>query len=318
MRVVRSRGALSGFLLLLLGIWGALIPFVGPYFNYAYSPNSAWTWTAGRFWLELLPGIAAAVAGLILMGTANRSVGVFAGWLASLAGAWFIVGPVLGRLWNGAEGAAGTPVGGTGRQVWEQIGFFSGLGAAILFLGALALGRFTVTSIRDLRAADKLGQVDRDREPEPATTPAPAVAATPATFRDNRVEERHVVAEPVAARTGASQSGMHSADTAASDTRSTDTRSIDSRSMDTGATDTRSVDAVRPTDEGTRPVESVRSETVRQETVGIPGAHSEEPRSQGSRGGGLMGRMRDRVQGDRGTGGGGSTRNDVLDDQQRS
>ena len=49
MRVVRSRGALSGFLLLLLGIWGALIPFVGPYFHYAYSPDSAWTWTAGRF-----------------------------------------------------------------------------------------------------------------------------------------------------------------------------------------------------------------------------------------------------------------------------
>src|SRR5947209_20241917 len=120
MRVVRSRGALSGFLLLLLGIWGALIPFVGPYFNYAYTPNSAWTWTAGRFWLELLPGVAAAVAGLMLMVTANRSVGVFAGWLASVAGGWFIVGPVLGRLWNGAEGAAGSPAGGTGRQVWEQ------------------------------------------------------------------------------------------------------------------------------------------------------------------------------------------------------
>src|SRR5690242_19130911 len=198
MRVVRSRGALSGFLVLLLGIWGALIPFVGPYFDYAYSPAAAWTWTSGRFWLEVLPGIAAVVAGFLLMTTANRSVGVFAGWLASLAGAWFVVGPVLGRLWDGAEGAAGTPVGGTARQVWEQIGFFSGLGAVILFLGAVALGRFTVTSIRDLRAAE------RARTPEPApaapasTTPAP----TSTTFRDNRVEETRVIAEPVGARAG--------------------------------------------------------------------------------------------------------------------
>ena len=29
MRMPRSRGAASGFLLVLLGIWGALIPFVG-------------------------------------------------------------------------------------------------------------------------------------------------------------------------------------------------------------------------------------------------------------------------------------------------
>lgn len=294
MRVVRSRGALSGFLLLLLGIWGALIPFVGPYFRYAYTPDTAWTWTAGRFWLEVLPGLAAVLAGLMLMATANRSVGVFAGWLASLAGAWFVVGPVLGRLWDGPSGAVGTPVGGTARQVWEQIGFFSGLGAAILFLGALALGRFTVTSIRDIRAAE------RARTPEPAPTPTPVVAAAPAaapaTFHDNRVEERRVVAEPVVARSGASESGMHSADTSASDTRS--------------------VDVVRPSDEGTRPVETVRSDTVRQETVTTPGMHSEEVRTEASRGGGLMGRVRDRVQGDR-TSGGGATRNDALDSHQR-
>ena len=59
MRVVRSRGALSGFLLLLLGIWGALIPFVGPYFHYAYTPERRrGSWTSGRFWLEVLPGVA--------------------------------------------------------------------------------------------------------------------------------------------------------------------------------------------------------------------------------------------------------------------
>src|SRR5262249_52014882 len=48
LQVPRSRGAVSGLLLVLLGLWGALIPLVGPYFHYAYTPDSAWTLTAGR------------------------------------------------------------------------------------------------------------------------------------------------------------------------------------------------------------------------------------------------------------------------------
>src|SRR4029450_3073359 len=50
----RSRGAFSGFLLMLLGLWGALIPFVGPYFDYAYTPDKAWTYNTGRLRLGLL------------------------------------------------------------------------------------------------------------------------------------------------------------------------------------------------------------------------------------------------------------------------
>ncbi|MGO8979125.1 MAG: hypothetical protein ACLP70_13885 [Streptosporangiaceae bacterium] len=52
LRVPRSRGALSGVLLILLGLWGGLVPFVGPYFHYAYTPDRAWDFTAGRVWLE--------------------------------------------------------------------------------------------------------------------------------------------------------------------------------------------------------------------------------------------------------------------------
>ena len=59
----RSRGALSGVLLMLLGLWGALIPFVGPYFRYAYTPDTAWTYNTGRLWLEVLPGAAASDPG---------------------------------------------------------------------------------------------------------------------------------------------------------------------------------------------------------------------------------------------------------------
>ncbi|EUA34713.1 hypothetical protein I552_5502 [Mycobacterium xenopi 3993] len=51
----RSRGAITGLLLVLLGAWGALIPFVGPYLDFAYTPNQPWTWTAARGWLEVFP-----------------------------------------------------------------------------------------------------------------------------------------------------------------------------------------------------------------------------------------------------------------------
>jgi hypothetical protein len=194
MRVTRSRGLLSGVLLMLLGAWGALIPFIGPYFHYAYTPDSAWTWTSGRLWMEVLPGAAAFVGGLLLATTANRAVGVFAGWLASLAGAWFIVGPVLARAWDGPTGSVGSPVGGTARGVWEQIGFFSGLGAVILFLAAQALGRFTVRSVRDVRAAETYAArttVPADRTDRDRTAVQPAVQPTAepgrhAEFADNR------------------------------------------------------------------------------------------------------------------------------------
>ena len=39
LRMPRSRGAVSGLLLVILGAWGALIPFVGPHFNFAYTPD---------------------------------------------------------------------------------------------------------------------------------------------------------------------------------------------------------------------------------------------------------------------------------------
>jgi hypothetical protein len=176
MYVARSRGMLSGLLLVLLGIWGALIPFVGPYFSFAYTPDRAWAWTWGRLWLEILPGAAAVLGGLMLIGTAHRAVGVFAGWLASVAGAWFIVGPFLSRLWNPPAGSAGTPIGGTTRQVFEQISFFYGLGAVILFLAAQALGRFTVRSVRDVAAAES---ARRNAATEPAVTRPVAEPVTP-------------------------------------------------------------------------------------------------------------------------------------------
>ncbi len=159
LRVRRSRGALSGVLLVLLGIWGALIPFVGPYFHYAYTPDRAFDATAGRIWLEVLPGVVTLVGGLIVLMSRFRPAALFGAWIAALAGAWFAVGTVVAGHWSGIP-AAGTPVGGTTRVALEQIGFFTGLGVVIVFLAAMALGRFTVVAAKDAAAATAAADAD--------------------------------------------------------------------------------------------------------------------------------------------------------------
>jgi hypothetical protein len=153
LRVRRSRGVLSGLLLVLLGIWGALIPFIGPYFHYAYTPDKAWTYTTGRLWLDILPGAAAFIGGLIVLTSAYRPTAHVGAWLAALSGAWFALGGLIGPVWIHMQMVPGTPVGDAAHRTLEQIGFFTGLGVAIVLLAAMAIGRFSVISVSDARRA---------------------------------------------------------------------------------------------------------------------------------------------------------------------
>jgi hypothetical protein len=157
LRVPRSRGALSGFLLVLLGLWGGLIAFVGPYFHFAYPPDTAWYYSAGRLWLEILPGAATFLGGLILLGTRTRPVAMFGAWLAALGGAWFAVGRTLAPLWNSSGAmAVGAPIGSTALiRTLEEISFFTGLGVVIVFLAATSIGRLSVIGVRDARLAER-------------------------------------------------------------------------------------------------------------------------------------------------------------------
>ena len=138
----RSRGAFSGFLLMVLGLWGALIPFVGPYFDYAYTPDKAWTYNTGRLWLELLPGAAVFLGGFLLMVARGRHTALFGALLAAVAGAWFTLGTVLSPLWNHHVPMGGSPASTTVyMRIMEQLGFFTALGVVIVFIAAVALGR---------------------------------------------------------------------------------------------------------------------------------------------------------------------------------
>src|SRR6266581_4035797 len=138
LRVSRTRGAMSGVLLVLLGIWGGLIPLVGPYVHYAYTPNHTWTITSGRIWLEFLPAAGTFLGGLILLTSKFRPMALLGGSLAAASGAWFAVGSALAPLWTHNLHAQGFPIGGHIARAMEQIGFFPGLGVVIAAIASCA------------------------------------------------------------------------------------------------------------------------------------------------------------------------------------
>jgi hypothetical protein len=203
-RIPRSRGAMAGLLLMALGAWGALIPFIGPAFDFGFGGSQTWSWTAARFWLEVLPGIACFVGGLMLAASANRGTTILGAWLAMAAGAWFVIGPtVAGPLHLGDLGA---PMGGTTRVTWTWLLFFYGLGAVVLALASTAHGRLSVRSVRDvehatMRAHSKRlarqggmfgGAGGRDRDLEPARRGAGRDDRMDRVERDSRADQNQV------------------------------------------------------------------------------------------------------------------------------
>lgn len=160
-RTPRSRGTICGLILIVLGAWGGLIPFVGPYFKYGFTPDKTWAYTQGRLYLSVVPGIVALLAGLVIVMTRGRGFGGFCAFVAALAGAWFIGGSGLVLLLPASFGAAsistGTPIAtSTSGLVVAELGFYSGIGALIVFFAALALGRFSIAAAKDAQFGDGL------------------------------------------------------------------------------------------------------------------------------------------------------------------
>jgi hypothetical protein len=91
----------------------------------------------------------------------------------------------VGQLGIGDPGA---PVASTDwKRALLEIAYFSGLGALIVFLGALALGRLSVRSLRDVRHAQRPAAA----APAPKEQPAEqAPAATGSAAADEPVTER--------------------------------------------------------------------------------------------------------------------------------
>jgi len=155
MRIPRSRGAVSGVILVILGAWGALVPLIGPSFDFSTDSTSTWSLTSDTFWLSVVPGVAAVVAGLILLTSANRATAGLGAWLGIAAGAWFVAGDQI----------TGFSVSEAGE--FEHLAAFEGLGAAIAALAAFALGRLAVRSVRDEELTREAALADRDGDGVP-------------------------------------------------------------------------------------------------------------------------------------------------------
>jgi hypothetical protein len=178
MRSLSTRAA--GLLILIGGIWGGLAPFVGPYFHFVLGPDKAWTWTAGRLWLCVIPGIVAVVGGLMLLGVGPRTGGRLGALLAIAAGAWFAIGPDISQLWH-AGGAQGVANGAKTTRIFEMLAFHTGLGVAIAALGGYALPSLLLARRRTATglAAEETATGAARPAPtaEPAREPAGSAAA---------------------------------------------------------------------------------------------------------------------------------------------
>jgi hypothetical protein len=209
-RLPRTTGALSGLLVILLGLWGALVPFFGPYFHYAFGSYQTWHYTSERLWLCIIPGAVAVIGGLMLLRSAHRTSGLLGGWLALAAGAWFAIGPSISLLWHAAGDPIGAPMGGHTRQAIEWLGYFSGLGVLIAGLAAFAMGRYysrprvvVEAAVAEDAALAEEAAVARHDERDGAEAPVAGAAAGPVAAREEPLAARDeplAEREPVAAR----------------------------------------------------------------------------------------------------------------------
>jgi hypothetical protein len=125
-----------GVLLALIGAWVALVALVGPYFSFGFDTTRAWLGSELHWTLSIGPGIALAVAGvLVARGGVGRSrLGAL---FALVTGIWLVIGPFLHGIW-GSE--AQVIAGGSWKRALLWIGWYVGNGVAAIAIASYALG----------------------------------------------------------------------------------------------------------------------------------------------------------------------------------
>ncbi len=137
---VSGRARVAGGVLLVLGLWGALVPFIGPSFGYGMGGVAAWTWTESHATLHLAPGVAAIVGAFFLL-RGRRASQTFGSLLAMTGGIWFVIAPSLHPLWAGQSmnGMSGMGSSATSSAL-SAIGYHYGTGVLIAIVAAYTLG----------------------------------------------------------------------------------------------------------------------------------------------------------------------------------
>jgi hypothetical protein len=140
-RIPRTKGAISGVIVIVLGLWGALVPFIGPYIGLSLHTDQTWHWFTDRAWLEALPGAVAVIGGIVMVRGGARSSISLGAMLGLAAGLWFVAGPMVSTLWNHGVVAVGPALGiRTLTRALAWIAYFYGVGALLILFSSYALG----------------------------------------------------------------------------------------------------------------------------------------------------------------------------------
>jgi hypothetical protein len=158
-----KNSTITGCVLIAVGAWVGLAPFL--------AGGWEWEWHFGRFLLAVLPGTAAVLGGLVMLGGRRLAVN-FGGMLALAGGLWFVVGPPMYALFVGPE--LGTLSSGLSVRMVQWVGFFFVAGAFISLLSSYALG-----FLAPLKFPDRMWA-------EPATTTRARVPLPPERSRRQR------------------------------------------------------------------------------------------------------------------------------------
>ena len=151
----RTRGLVSGLLLVLIGAWAGLAPFIAPYGGFGITPATPWHFDAGRLYFSVLPGAVVLIAGLIVATARLRPLAVGSALIAAIGGIWLGYGVILTRALFPFRVAVtmlahGTAIGATPARMLLSAGaLYYAPGTLIVFAAALAIGRVSVVAHKD-------------------------------------------------------------------------------------------------------------------------------------------------------------------------
>jgi hypothetical protein len=138
---------IAGLGAILVGAWAGVVAFIGPKFGYTLGSSAAWKLTSDHVYLQLAPGAAGVLAGLIFLGFVPgrerspfwRGLALVAGLLAAAAGAWLVIGPDAYTVVHhvGANGRA-LPTRSLASMV-TQVGYYLGPGVLLAVFGGMAI-----------------------------------------------------------------------------------------------------------------------------------------------------------------------------------
>lgn len=146
--------AVAGIVLIMLGLFAGIIPFVGPLFGFGMGPDPAWIMTTSRLVRHVIPAAAVIIGGAMLLPRA-RTFRTTGATLAILGGAWLTVAPIV--LGRGGEGVP--PL----IDIVRPLAYHFATGVAVAVLAGFAAGRMSRPDSVEVPAREVR------REPVPTT-----------------------------------------------------------------------------------------------------------------------------------------------------